>query len=109
MKKSVLSLSLIILIFSIWNHLSGENPASENYELRMHSFADGSADVPSVSSSFTMPSSLLGGISGSEMVSSNYSILPGFFLGDLGHFYTPLNLYSEAGLAEIYLSWNTYG
>jgi len=73
---TILSLLFIILV--------SENPSSANYIMQQASFGSGSnpADPPS-SENYILTGSIIGVISGDEATSTNYNILPGYYLGEI--------------------------
>ena len=99
---------LIITIIFLFSLLTAENPASENYILQQWGFASGNDPTDSpTSANYTLTGSTIGVISDEDAVSTNYGMLPGYYLGPIiGEILPPENVMISVVSDVVYLTWD---
>jgi len=104
--KTILTLGAVLL-FSI--PLLADNPSSDNYILKAHTLSSGTSisNAPS-SSNYILQGSVFGIISGQEAISTNYNLLPGYYLGidETGELLPPTNVMIWITGGNLYLEWD---
>ncbi len=106
MYRRIIIATLILFLASL---LSAENPSSENYILQQGSFASGSDPAnPPTSTNYILQGSTIGIISGEDATSTNYVLMPGYYLGPIvGGILPPGNVTISVVSEVVYLSWDT--
>jgi len=101
-------LAIIFLCIFLMINAFAENPTSENYKLLQSNLFTGNdpADPP-VSLNYILQSSTIDLFSGEEVVSGNYSVLPGYYHGEiLGEILAPENVTISIDGVNVQLSWD---
>ena len=106
--KTIKKLIMISFIFMMITYVFAENPSSENYILQQWGFASGNdpADPPT-SSNYILTGSAIGIISDEDAASSNYGMLPGYYLGPIvGGILSPENVSIFIIGGNVLLTWD---
>jgi len=94
-----------MLLFSL---LITENPSSENYLLKQWGFASGNdPGNPPTSTNYILTGSAIGIISDEDATSTNYGMLPGYYLGPIiGDILPPENVSITISGGNVLLTWD---
>ena len=108
--KTLLTNKRILLLFVVLVSISvfATNPSSSNYALKQWAFATGNdtGDKPE-STNYILPGSAIGTISGEDASSSNYGVIPGYYLGPIiGEILPPENVTIEIVGTDVVLNWD---
>ena len=98
----------LLFIFMMITYVFAENPHSDNYILQQWGFASGNdpADPPT-STNYTLTGSAIGIISDEDAVSTNYGMLPGYYLGPIiGEILPPENVSITVTGGNVNLDWD---
>jgi len=100
-------LLLITVMLSI-SLLLAENPSSDNYILKQWGFASGNdAGNPPTSTNYILTGSAIGIISDEDAASTNYGMLPGYYLGPVVYgILPPENVTISVESEVVYLAWD---
>ena len=98
----------LLFIFMMITYVFAENPSSDNYILKQLGFASGNDPAnPPTSTNYIITGSSIGIISDEDAVSTNYGMLPGYYLGPIeGGILPPENVTISVSGGNVYLSWN---
>ena len=99
---------LVIIPIFFFSLLTAENPSSTNYELQQWGFTSGNDPAnPPTSANYTLTGSAIGIISDEDAVSTNYGMLPGYYLGPIiGEILPPENVMISVVSDVVYLTWD---
>ena len=103
-KKMIPILFSILFVVSIF----ASNPSSTNYSLHQWGFVAGNdtGDKPE-SANYALSGSALGAISGDDASSTNYSVIPGYYLGPIEFgILPPENVTISVNSGIVYLNWD---
>ena len=82
-RKGTMIVIIMILLFQ-FSFSFAENPSSDNYILQQWGFASGNDTAnPPTSTNYTLTGSAIGIISDEDAASTNYGMVPGYYLGPL--------------------------
>ncbi|MBC8384667.1 MAG: hypothetical protein H8E57_04005 [Candidatus Cloacimonetes bacterium] len=101
--KNVILILLIACYFSL-----AANPASSNYIMQQWTFTAGNdtGDKPE-SSNYILSGSAIGTITGEDAASSNYGVMPGYYLGPIiGEILPPENVTITIVGSDVVLNWD---
>ncbi len=103
--KNILILLVLFSVTSVY----ASNPSSDNYILQQWSFSSGNDPAnPPTSTNYILTGSAIGIISDEETTSTNYGMLPGYYLGPIiGGILPPGNVTISVVSEVVYLSWDT--
>jgi len=99
---------VLVMIILLTIGLTAENPSSSNYILKQASIGTSSdpANPPS-SANYILTGSSIGTISDNESESSNYKLIPGYYLGKItGDILPPENVTITVVGSTIQISWD---
>ncbi len=102
----VITLAATLIFMNVF--VLTENPSSDNYILKQWGFASGNdpADPPT-STNYTLTGSAIGIISDEDATSTNYGMLPGYYLGPIiGDILPPENVTISVVSYVVYLAWD---
>lgn len=106
-RKGTMIAIIMILLFQ-FSFSFAENPSSENYILQQWGFASGNDPAnPPTSTNYVLTGSAIGIISDEDAASSNYGMVPGYYLGPLeAGILPPQNVTISVIANVVHLAWN---
>ena len=99
---------IVLVLFAQIYFVLAENPSSENYILKQWGFASGNntGNQPS-SENFVLTGSAVGIITDENASSTNYEMIPGYYLGPLtSEILPPESVTITVDANTVYLEWN---
>ena len=105
MKTKIVTTALMLLSVLM---LYAENPSSENYILQQWGFASGNDPAnPPTSTNYVLTGSAVGIISDEDVASSNYNLMPGYYLGPIeAGILPPQNVVIAIVGTQVQITWN---
>ena len=99
---------LLLLVVLISISISATNPSSTNYILKQSGFVAGNdtGDQPE-STNYSLSGSAIGAISGEDASSTNYGVIPGYYLGPIEFgILPPENVTISIVGTDVVLNWD---
>jgi|GEM_PF-1129292 len=106
-ENEIIYFMVIFLLFQ-FSFIAATNPSSTNYTLRQSGFVSGNdtGDKPE-SSNYTLSGSAFGAISGEDASSTNYGVIPGYYLGPIEFgILPPENVTISIVGTDVVLNWD---